>query len=116
MNVSTWIASIAGMKDIYAVAGVKVDSARRPLKGKWPIIPPDPGYLDATDLQRAVYDLDADMCEAWRTDVLRQYPFPVWKSEKLRQSKLCLIKSLWTGTRFAGIQLQWQSANTKMMD
>lgn len=87
-NVSTWIASIAGMKDIYAVAGVKVDSARRPLKGKWPIIPPDPGYLDATDLQRAVYDLDADMCEAWRTDVLRQYPFPVWKSEKFAPEQI----------------------------
>lgn len=87
-NISAWTDSIKGVKDVYAVAGIKVDSDGTPLNGKWPAIPKEPGYIDATDLQRAAYSLDADMCEAWRTDVLKKYPFPVWKSEKFAPEQI----------------------------
>ena len=73
---------------IYAVSGVRVTPDGIPLKGKWPDIPRELGFVDATDLERAAYDLDADMCEAWRTDVLRNYPFPVWNSEKFAPEQI----------------------------
>lgn len=87
-NISKWVASIENSTSIYAVSGVRVTPDGIPLKGKWPDIPRELGFVDATDLERAAYDLDADMCEAWRTDVLRNYPFPVWNSEKFAPEQI----------------------------
>lgn len=87
-NISKWVASIENSTSIYAVSGVRVTPDGIPLKGKWPDIPRELGFVDATDLERAAYDLDADMCEAWRTDVLRNYPFPVWNGEKFAPKQI----------------------------
>lgn len=87
-NISEWVASIENEQDIYAVSGVKVSPDGVPLKGKWPAISIEPGFVDATDLERKVHDLDADMCEAWRTEVLRKYPFPVWNGEKFAPEQI----------------------------
>ena len=87
-NISKWVASIENSTSIYAVSGVRVTPDGIPLKGKWPDIPRELGFVDVTDLERAAYDLDADMCEAWRTDVLRNYPFPVWNSEKFAPEQI----------------------------
>ena len=87
-NISKWVASIENSTSIYAVSGVRVTPDGIPLKGKWPDIPRELGFVDATDLERAAYDLDADMCEEWRTDVLRNYPFPVWNGEKFAPEQI----------------------------
>lgn len=87
-NISEWVTSIHDSEDIYAVSGVKVAHNGLPLKGKWPVIPKEPGFVDATDLERPLYGLDADMCEAWRTDILRKYPFPVWDGEKFAPEQI----------------------------
>lgn len=87
-NISKWVASIENSTSISAVSGVRVTPDGIPLKGKWPDIPRELGFVDATDLERAAYDLDADMCEAWRTDVLRNYPFPVWNGEKFAPEQI----------------------------
>lgn len=88
-KMTKWIATIPENSQVYAVGGGKSDQWGTPLKGVWPKIPVD-GYLDATDLERAKYDLDADMSEAWRLDVLRQYPFPVWDGEKFAPEQIVL--------------------------
>lgn len=87
-NIREWTSTIESENDIYAVSGVRVTPDGHPLKGKWPLIPDIPGYVDATDLERSQYDLDADMCEAWRTEVLRRYPFPVWDNEKFAPEQI----------------------------
>lgn len=87
-NIREWTSTIENENDIYAVSGVRVTPDGHPLKGKWPLIPDIPGYVDATDLERSQYDLDADMCEAWRTEVLRRYPFPVWDNEKFAPEQI----------------------------
>ena len=87
-NISKWVASLENSTSLYAVSGVRVTPDGIPLKGKWPDIPRELGFVDATDLERAAYDLDADMCEAWRTDVLRNYPFPVWNGEKFAPEQI----------------------------
>lgn len=38
-------------------------------------------YIDATNLQRPYYGLDADCNEAYKISVLRQFPFKVWEGE-----------------------------------
>lgn len=87
-NISAWTKTIKDIEEVYAVSGVRVTPDGVPIKRKWPSIPSDPGYVDASDLERSVYDLDADMCEAWRTEVLRRYPFPVWEGEKFAPEQI----------------------------
>ena len=82
-----WLESIDNNTKVYGAAGVKIHPNGTPLKGYWPKIKPGK-YIDATDLERKKYDLNADMCEAWRTGVLRQYPFPVWPGEKFAPEQI----------------------------
>lgn len=91
-NMLSWISSIEGAERVYAVSGLRVTPNGMPLKGKYPSIPQDPGYVDATDLQRKDYDLDADMSEAWKVEVLRRYPFPVWQNEKFAPEQLSFFQ------------------------
>jgi glycosyltransferase involved in cell wall biosynthesis len=86
-NICRWIDEIDSNKKIYAVGGLRVTAQGMPLKGKWPIIPKE-GYVDASDIERKQYNLDADMTEAWRLEVLRRYPFPVWPTEKFAPEQI----------------------------
>lgn len=82
-----WLEEIRDETDIYGAAGIKIKLDGTPIKGRWPKI--ETGcYVDATDLERKQYDLDADMSEAWRTEVLRKHPFPVWPGEKFAPEQI----------------------------
>ncbi len=50
-------------------------------KGKTPKIDPKIGYVDATNIERKKYDLDIEMCEVTRVELLKKYPFVYWKTE-----------------------------------
>lgn len=86
-------------KTIYGVAGLRVNSDGKPLKLSEPCFPNDSSYVLATDLERKKYNLDADMAEAWRTDVLRQFPFPVWKTEKFAPEQITFFDIALEGYR-----------------
>ena len=54
------------------------------------------GFVDCTNLERKKYNLDADMCEAYKTDIMRKYKFPVWEGElfapeQLQSDKLAML-------------------------
>lgn len=91
-SVLNWLDSIRDAEDVYAVSGIRVKPDGTPIKGCWPKIPQDPGYVDATDLERSKYDLDADMSEAWRTDILKKYGFSVWPEEKFAPEQITFFK------------------------
>lgn len=44
-------------------------------------IPPGEEYLRCSNLDRAKHGLRSDMNEAYRADVLKEHPFPVWTGE-----------------------------------
>ena len=48
------------------------------------------GYVDATNLQRDKYNLDADMCEAYKTDIFKKYPMAEWPGEKFAPEQIAL--------------------------
>lgn len=87
-NLANWLPQIQNNSSVYAVSGLRVTANGMPLKGTWPEFPNNAEYIDATDLERNKYNLDADMCEAWRTDVLRSHPFPVWDGEKFAPEQI----------------------------
>ena len=50
------------------------------------------GYVDATNLERKKYNLDADMCEAYKTEILKKYPFYVVPGEKFAPEQISINK------------------------
>lgn len=101
-KVIRWTDEIDNNDEVYAVSGLRVDPNGVPLKGCFPKIPEGKAYVDATDLERKKYDLDADMCEAWKTDVLRAHPFPVWPDEKFAPEQLVLYD-----IALEGLKIRW---------
>lgn len=96
-----WTKMIKNVQDVYGVSGLRVRPDGTPLKGSWPKIPKGK-YVDATDLERKKYNLDADMCEAWKTEVLRKHPFPVWPGEKFAPEQLVLYD-----IALEGLKIRW---------
>ena len=101
-NIMNWIKEIDDSSELYAVSGLRIRADGTPLKGCMPKIPIGKDYIDATDLERKKYDLDADMCEAWKTDVLRKHPFPVWQGEKFAPEQLVLYE-----LALKGLKIRW---------
>lgn len=72
-----------------------------PVKGVWPTVNSD-GYVDCTNLERSLYNLDADMREAYKLEILRKYPFPAWPGEIFAPEQLSL-----DDMAMAGYKLRW---------
>ena len=60
------------------------------MKPQIPIIDESKGYVDATHLERAKYNLDMDMCEVHRVSIMKKYPFRYYGDEKFAPEQLCL--------------------------
>lgn len=103
-NMAKWLSQIQNEPFLYAVSGLRVTPDGNPLKGTLPELPDNAGYVDATDLERSKYNLDVDMCEAWRTDVLRSHPFPVWNGEKFAPEQIVFHQ-----IALEGYKIRWYS-------
>ncbi len=47
-------------------------------------------YVDATNLERATYGLNFDCNEAYKIEILRNYPFKVWEGENFTPEQIIL--------------------------
>lgn len=59
-------------------------------------------YIDTSNINRAKYGLEADMAEAFFTEKLRQYNFPVWPNEKFIPESV-----VWDQMALDGYILRW---------
>lgn len=89
-KIEKWISEIDDKEDIIAVGAAKVYPDGKYIKGIEPSIDDSIGYLDATNLERKNYNLDADMCEAYKIDILKRFPFEVWDGEKFAPEEITL--------------------------
>ncbi|WP_455544265.1 glycosyltransferase family 2 protein [Intestinibacter sp.] len=103
-DIFSWIDTIKNEKNIYGVSGIRGTDKDTPIKKVWPSIDKDKGYIDASDLERKDYNLDADMSEAWRTEVLRKYKFPVWDGEKFAPEQIVFYQ-----IALDGYKIRWFS-------
>ncbi|MFV2047204.1 glycosyltransferase family 2 protein [Metabacillus litoralis] len=92
IKVNEWIKGIDHDDMILGVGGLRGTSDNKPLKGSYPYINDSMGFIDATDLERESYNLDADMCEAYKLKILKKYPFHVWPSEKFAPEQITLFE------------------------
>ncbi len=59
-------------------------------------------YVDATSLQRAKYGISGDKAEVFFTDILRRYPFPVYKGERFLTEAI-----VWNRIANDGYLIRW---------
>lgn len=97
------IPDIVNKDDFVAVGFVKITENQLPIKGVWPTVN-NKGYVDCTNLDRPKYNLDADMCEAYKLDIMKQYPFPVWHDETFAPEQLQSDK-----LAMDGYKIRWYS-------
>lgn len=87
--------------DMCGVGFVKVTEQGVPFKGVWPKVN-EQGYVDCKNLERYKYNLDADMCEVYKVEIIKKYPFQVWKDEIYAPEQLCF-----DAMSLAGYKLRW---------
>lgn len=98
-----WIKEIDDIQNIVGVGAAKGFPNHEYIKGVSPRVN-SYGYVDATNLERHKYDLDADMCEAYKTDILRKYPFKVWPEENFAPEEMTL-----NDMALDGYKIRWHS-------
>ena len=82
------IRQIDDFESFVGVGFVRIKENGEPIKGVWPKVNKY-GYVDCTNLERRKFDLDADMCEAYKVDILKKYPFQVWPDEVFAPEQTC---------------------------
>ena len=90
LKLERWVNEIDDKEDIIAVGVARAYPNGEYIKGIEPTIDDDIGYVDATNLERKNYNLDADMCEAYKIDIMKKFPFEVWKGEKFAPEEIVL--------------------------
>ncbi|MBR6594812.1 MAG: glycosyltransferase family 2 protein [Clostridia bacterium] len=96
-----WCEEIEGDGSFVGVGAAKAYIGGTYIKG----VPPkvgEGGYVDATNLERRLYDLDADMCEAYKTEIFRRFPFVTWEGERFVPEQIVLNEMA-----LAGYRLRW---------
>lgn len=88
--VETILEKVSDINDNLEIVGVGfviIYENGQPIKGVWPDVNEN-GYVDCTNLERKLYNLDADMQEAYKIDIIKKYPFPVWEGEMFAPEQL----------------------------
>ncbi len=102
-KMTRWIAEIQGCKEFIGVGAARGYPDGTYLKGVPPTVN-EAGFVDATNLERNLYNLDADMCEAYRTEIFRQFPMAEWPGEKFAPEQIALNE-----IALAGYKLRWHA-------
>lgn len=90
LKLEKWISEIDDIKDIIGVGAARAFPNLNYIKGTAPLIDEEIGYIDATNLERPVYNLDADMCEAYKVEIMKKFPFEVWEGEIFAPEEIVL--------------------------
>ena len=96
-----WIKEIDQMDEYIGVGAAKAYPNGVYLKGTAPRVNQD-GYVDATNLERAKYNMDVDMCEAYKTEIFKRFPMAEWAGEKFAPEQIALNE-----IALRGYKLRW---------
>lgn len=99
MNI--WSDEIEQDDTFIGVGGAKGYFNKTYIKGTAPKVN-SKGYIDATNLERDKYELDADMCEAYKTELFSRFPMAEWPGEKFAPEQIAL-----NDIALAGYKIRW---------
>lgn len=103
LKMKTWCKEIESNSRYIGVGAARGFPDGSYIKGVAPIVN-EKGYVDATNLQRNQFNLDADMCEAYKTELFKKYPMPEWPGEKFAPEQIALNE-----IALDGFLLRWHS-------
>lgn len=98
-KITDWINEIDLLSDYAGVSGIKGNKNGIPINGE-PLFKGN--YVDATNLDRKKYNLEADMAEIYKKEILLKYPFHVWPEEKFVPEA-----TVWDEIALDGYKLRW---------
>lgn len=101
--VSKWLDEIEDDSSFAGIGFARCFPDGRFMKDQTPLINLEPGYVDATHIERKRYNLDMDMCEVQRVSLLKKYPFLVWEDEMFAPEQLCMYEMA-----LDGYKLRWR--------
>ena len=102
-KMTQWVAEVQGNGAFIGVGAARGYPNGTYLKGRPPVVN-EHGFVDATNLERNLYDLDADMCEAYRTELFQKFPMAEWPGEKFAPEQIALNE-----IALAGYKLRWHA-------
>lgn len=100
-DMTKWIYEIDNKFDFIGVGAAKGYPNMTYTKDMCPIVN-NKGYVDASNLERELYNLNMDMCEAYRTSLFKKYPMAEWPGEKFAPEQIALNE-----IALAGYKLRW---------
>ena len=100
-RMTTWVSEIDAKADYIGVGAAKGYPNMTYTKNMLPIVNNE-GYVDANNLERELYNLNMDMCEAYRTSVFKKFPMAEWPGEKFAPEQIALNE-----IALAGYKLRW---------
>ena len=77
-----WIEEIENLEMMAGIGVTRCHPDGTFMKNQVPLIDSTVGYIDATNSERARYNLNMDCFEVTRTELLRKYPFQCWPTEE----------------------------------
>ena len=86
--VCKWLSEIENDESFVGVGFVKCHPDGTYMKNQVPLIDSNIGYVDATNIERKIYNLNMDMEEVTRIDLLKKHPFQYWPTEKYAPEQL----------------------------
>ena len=98
-----WLEEIEEEEDFVGIGFARSYPDGRFMKNQIPLINAELGYVDATNIERPNYNLDMDMCEVNRTELLKKYPFQVWPTETYAPEQLN-----YNEIALAGFKYRWR--------
>lgn len=106
-----WLDSIENDESFAGVGFMRCFPNGNYMKPQTPIIDSTIGYVDATHLERAKYNLNMDSCEVHRTELFRKYPFQYWETERYAPEQLPFYE-----IAFAGYKMRWYNEKLYVCD
>lgn len=110
-KILNWLPEIENREEFVGLGFARCQPDGRFMKNQTPLIDPDIGYVDATNVERAKYRLDMDMCEVHRTELLRRFPFQYWPTEGYAPEQLN-----YNAIALAGYKYRWRAEKMYICD
>lgn len=109
--VMQWLDEIEERENFVGIGFARCQPNGSFMKNQTPKIDPKVGYVDATNIERAKYNLNMDMEEVSRTALLRKYPFQYWETEKYAPEQLN-----YNTIAMAGYKYRWRAERLYICD
>lgn len=100
-KLNVWCDEIENETAFVGVGAARGYSNGNYLKGVVPSVN-EKGYIDATNLERDKYNLDVDMCEAYKLDIFKKFPMVEWPGEKFAPEQIAL-----NNMALSGYKIRW---------